>query len=57
MVGMVRGRRAELDGTDHRDAMTERERKDFHHEFTTMRFVPVGEFGTWDGGSSYTLGG
>ena len=24
----------ELDGTDHRDAMKERVRKDFHHEFT-----------------------
>lgn len=48
MIGMVLGR----DG-DHRAAMHERVRKDFHHEFTTMRFVPIGEFGTWDGRAGY----
>ena len=47
MLGMVRGRQAELDGTDHRDAMKERVRQDFHHEFTTMRFVPLSEHGEW----------
>ena len=47
MLGMVRGRQADLDGTDHRDAMKERVRKDFHHEFTTMRFVPLSEHGEW----------
>jgi hypothetical protein len=47
MLGMVRGRDAGIDGTDHRHAMTERVRKDFHHEFTTMRFVPLSEHGEW----------
>ena len=30
--------------------------KDFHREFTTMRFVPVGELGEWDGGSNSHTG-
>jgi hypothetical protein len=47
MVGMVRGRIDERDGTAHRVAMQERTRRDFHHEFTTMRFVPVAEHGAW----------
>lgn len=47
MLGMVRGRDAGLDGTQHRDAMKERIRQDFHHEFTTMRFVPLSEHGAW----------
>jgi hypothetical protein len=51
MVAMVNGR----DGESHRVAMQERARQDFHHEFTTMRFVPIGEFGAWDGRSNYTL--
>ena len=47
MIGMVGGLRAEVDGTQHRDAMAERERRPFHHEFTTMRFVPLSEHGEW----------
>ncbi|MDX2089161.1 MAG: hypothetical protein SFX73_14990 [Kofleriaceae bacterium] len=47
MLGMVRGRQAELDGTRHREAMKERVRRDFHHEFTTMRLIPLSEHGTW----------
>jgi hypothetical protein len=46
MLGMVRGRQ-QGDGTDHREAMKERVRKDFHHQFTTMRFVPLSEHGQW----------
>ena len=46
MLGMVRGRR-ELDGTSHRDAMKQRVQRDFHYEFTTMRFVPLSEHGQW----------
>lgn len=49
MLGMVQGRDEATDGRDHRLAMRERERKDFRHEFTTMRLVPLGEFGTWRG--------
>lgn len=47
MIGMVRGRRPDIDGTSHRDAMRERARQDFHYEFTTMRFVPLSEHGQW----------
>ncbi|WP_238335658.1 hypothetical protein [Serinicoccus kebangsaanensis] len=51
MTGMVHGR---TDGSveaprRHADAMVERERRDFHHEFTTLRFRPVSEHGTWEG--------
>jgi len=45
MIGMVTGRDATRDGESHRIAMRERARQDFHHEFTTLRFVPVAEFG------------
>jgi len=47
MLDMVRGRQSEVDGVDHRDAMKERARKPFHHQFTTMRFVPLSEHGHW----------
>ena len=47
MLGMLRGRQEEVDGTEHREAMRERVRKDFHHQFTTMRFVPLSEHGEW----------
>ncbi len=47
MLDMVRGRNAGVDGTSHRDAMKERVRKDFHHEFTTMRLIPLSEHGQW----------
>jgi hypothetical protein len=47
MLAMVRGRDGERDGTSHRVAMQERARRDFHLEFTTMRFVPLVEHGTW----------
>src|SRR5690606_16477465 len=46
-LAMVRGRQPEIDGTGHRDAMRKRIRKDFHYEFTTMRFVPLSEHGQW----------
>jgi hypothetical protein len=47
MLGMVQGRDPARDGTGHRAAMQERARRDFHHEFTTMRFVPLAEHGQW----------
>ncbi|RMG15902.1 MAG: hypothetical protein D6729_11750 [Deltaproteobacteria bacterium] len=47
MLGMVHGHRTEVDGTQHRRAMVERERRPFHHEFTTMRFLPLSEHGEW----------
>lgn len=33
----------------HAAAMAERERVDFHSEFTTLRFRPLSEHGEWDG--------
>jgi hypothetical protein len=56
MINMVIGRDGARDGESHRVAMQERVRKDFHHEFTTMRFVPLGEFGEWEGRTGYTRG-
>lgn len=65
MTGMVFGRdsgdanyknanNANNDTTQrHAAAMTERERRDFHHEFTTLRFRPLSEHGSWDGQTSF----
>ncbi|AQP51483.1 hypothetical protein BW733_12350 [Tessaracoccus flavescens] len=36
--------------------MAERERRAFHHEFTTLRFRPLAEHGTWDGRAGYVPG-
>jgi hypothetical protein len=55
MINMVNGKNKLRDGDSHKLAMQERVRKDFHHEFTTMRFVPFKEFGQWNGRSNYTL--
>jgi hypothetical protein len=49
MIDMVRGRSTALAGDRHASAMRERERKDFHHEFTTLRFRPLSEQGSWQG--------
>jgi hypothetical protein len=32
--------------------MAERQRKDFHVEFTTLRFTCIGEYGAWEGRTS-----
>lgn len=37
----------------HIDAMKERERKDFHTKFTTLRFIPISERGVWMGHSNF----
>ena len=37
----------------HSNAMKERKRKDFHFEFTTLRFIPISEHGIWNGKSNY----
>jgi hypothetical protein len=52
MINMVQGRN-QGDGDSHKSAMQEGLRKDFHHEFTTMRFTPLKEIGTWNGKSNY----
>lgn len=52
MIDMVRGHSQVDQPKRHIDAMKERERRDFHHEFTTLRFRPIGEYGSWEGRSS-----
>ncbi len=52
MIDMVQGHSAVAEPARHINAMKERDRRDFHHEFTTLRFRPIAEFGTWEGRSS-----
>lgn len=49
MVGMVSGRSGAPHASRHAAAMVERERKDFHTEFTTLRFRCLSEHGVWQG--------
>lgn len=49
MVAMVHGDSSVPQPERHAAAMAERRRKDFHHEFTTLRFRPVAEYGSWGG--------
>ncbi len=49
MTEMVRGHSSVPHPKRHIDAMKERDRKDFHFEFTTLRFKPISESGEWDG--------
>ena len=49
MTDMVYGHSAVPQPKRHINAMKERERKDFHFEFTTLRFKPISEFGKWNG--------
>jgi hypothetical protein len=49
MTDMVRGKGSDPGAERHAAAMIERERKDFHHEFTTLRFRPLTEHGQWEG--------
>lgn len=51
MTDMVRGHSSVPQPKRHIDAMKERDRKDFHFEFTTLRFEPISEFGEWGGRS------
>lgn len=49
MTDMVRGHSSVPQPKRHIDAMKEGDRKDFHFEFTTLRFKPISEFGEWNG--------
>ncbi|MEP0005572.1 MAG: hypothetical protein ABJ387_08035 [Balneola sp.] len=49
MVDMVHGHSSIPRPKRHAKAMKERERKDFHFQFTTLRFKPIAEFGEWKG--------
>lgn len=51
MTDMVRGHSEVPEPQRHSAAMAERKRKDFHHEFTTLRFRALSEHGTWAGRS------
>lgn len=53
MEDMVKGHSNVEKPKRHVEAMKERERKDFHFEFTTLRFKPLAEFGTWKGRSNF----
>lgn len=53
MTDMVHGRSHGPLADRHPQAMQERLRKDFHHEFTTLRFRPLSEHGRWEDRSHY----
>ena len=53
MIGMVSGHNKVEHPTRHREAMKERNRKDFHIEFTTLRFKSIGEYGQWLNKTNY----
>ncbi|HEX2536283.1 MAG TPA: hypothetical protein VHK69_21225 [Chitinophagaceae bacterium] len=49
MTDMVQGHSAVPHPKRHVNAMGERDRRDFHFEFTTLRFRPLSESGAWNG--------
>ncbi|MCS4224565.1 hypothetical protein [Sphingobacterium sp. BIGb0165] len=53
MTDMVHGHSKMSQPKRHLHAMKERERKDFHFEFTTLRFKPLTEFGPWNNKQNY----
>ena len=52
MIGMVHGRGGGESPERHVKAMGERRRKDFHVEFTTLRYTCSSEHGEWEGRSA-----
>lgn len=53
MTEMVHGHSKMEQPKRHSNAMKERNRKDFHFEFTTLRFLPISEHNSWNGKSEY----
>lgn len=53
MTDMVHGHSKVEKPKRHSAAMKERERKNFHFEFTTLRFKPIAEFGSWKGQTNF----
>lgn len=53
MTNMVHGHSKTPKPKRHSNAMKERQRKDFHFEFATLRFKPLSEFGTWKGKGNF----
>lgn len=52
MLNMVSGHNSVTQPRRHIDAMKELDRRNFHHEFTTLRFEPLAEYGSWEGRTS-----
>lgn len=57
MAEMVHGRHAGGALNRHAAAMVEHRRKDFHLEFTTLRFAAISEHGAWDGRGGFVPAG
>jgi hypothetical protein len=53
MTDMVHGHSKMPQPKRHINAMKERNRKDFHFEFTTLRFKPIAEYGEWKNKGNY----
>ncbi len=53
MTDMVRGHSSGHNSKRHAEAMKERNRKDFHHHFITLRFTPLSEHGEWEGNGGH----
>ena len=53
MTDMVHGHSKMPQPKRHINAIKERERKDFHFEFTTLRFRPLTEYGEWNNKRNY----
>ena len=53
MTNMVNGHSNMPDPKRHANAMKERNRKNFHFEFTTLRFKPISEHGQWNNCDSF----
>jgi hypothetical protein len=51
MTDMVHGRGSQAGADRHALAIVERQRKDFHFQFTTLRFRAIAEHGAWAGRS------
>lgn len=49
MTDMVHGKNSLPGANRHAEAMVERNRKDFHYKFTTLRFRAISEHGEWLG--------
>ena len=53
MTNMVHGHSDVHKPKRHSNAMNERERRSFHFEFTTLRFKPIAEYGSWKGQNNF----
>ncbi|CAM4085726.1 hypothetical protein ZORO111903_00230 [Zobellia roscoffensis] len=53
MTDMVHGHNKVPKPKRHAVAMKERDRKSFHFEFTTLRFKPISESGSWKGQKNF----